>query len=132
MRSGGHFEYGAAVVLPAILRRAEQVAIAAGEQAGFWIAPFVSLNVASVLSAWVPAANLNTVPLLFAPPAPVVPYRLPLASAIRPALGSPVRAVERSQGGEGVGAGGQLEYCADVIRSTIIRRAIQVAAGVGD
>ena len=55
------------------------------------VAPFVPLNVATVLSVFVPAATLKTVPSLLAPPPLVVPKRLPAASEVRSPTGDAPR-----------------------------------------
>ena len=70
------------------MRRAVQIAAAVHDQARHTgLAPLVPLNEASVVSVPLPWASSKTVPSPEAPPADVVPYRLPLLSMIRAACG---------------------------------------------
>ena len=74
--------------------------------------PFVPLNVARVLSACVPAATSNTVPLPFGPAVTCRAVQVAAGVGDQAGIGiSPVRAIERNQGGERVLRVGGIRQC---------------------
>ncbi len=78
VRAGVDLERGPVIDGPAAWRRAVQVAAGVGDQASLRELPVRAIECGQGASACVPAASSNTVPLPFAPPFCVVPYRLPL------------------------------------------------------